>query len=161
MYMMKLNIVCVDTLKEGFNREAQKEYLKRLRSYADVTVCEVSPSRVYDEGNESLITAAMEKEGKGIIKKLIPGITVAMCIEGDQMSSTGLSEFFDRSCTSGKSAINFVIGGSYGLSSEVKEVADIRMSMSKMTFPHELARVVLLEQCYRALTIMKGVKYHK
>ena len=114
------------------------------------------------EPSEKQIANALEKEADMIEKKLSANaLTVAMCIEGKQLSSVKLSEKMADAAVQGRSAINFIIGSSYGLAPRIKSLADIRLSMSEMTFPHQLARVMLLEQIYRAYTILSGTHYHK
>ena len=144
--MLKINIVCVGNLKESYLREAAREYIKRLSGFCRLNITEISES-------------SPEKEKKDIIKNL-NGYTVALCIEGDEISSVELADKIEKICNI-SSAITFIIGGSEGLSGEVKDIVDYKLSFSKMTFPHQLMRVILLEQIYRAFTINKNIKYHK
>jgi 23S rRNA (pseudouridine1915-N3)-methyltransferase len=157
-----VTIIAVGRLKDKFYEDAAAEYLKRLGAYAKVTVTEVRAADLPEDPSPAQVRLALEKEGESILKKLPAGaLAVAMCIEGRQYSSEELAEFLSAAAVRGEGHIAFIIGGSYGLSPEVKAAARERMSMSKMTFPHRLARVMLLEQLYRAFRIGRGEKYHK
>ena len=160
--MMTINIICVGNLKEKFWSEACLEYQKRLRSFCRFNIIEVDEYRLPDSPGDSLIQLALDEEAKCIIKKLEKNAkTIAMCIEGGHLSSEELSARINKFSVEGTSCINFIIGGSWGLSGQIKQMADGKMSMSKMTFPHQLARVMLCEQIYRAFQISGGGKYHK
>lgn len=160
--MQNVTIICVGKLKDAFFDDASAEYLKRLKAYAKVGTVEVKQAPLSDTPSQAEIDRALEAEGAEIIKKIPPNSTViAMCIEGKQLSSEDFSRVFSNAALSGKPNIVFIIGGSFGLSESVKRLAGIRMSMSKMTFPHRLARIMLLEQIYRAYKIAAGEKYHK
>lgn len=158
--MLTVNLIVIGKLKEGYLRDACAEYCKRLQAFCKINVLELPEYRLSDKPSESQILTGLEQEGKSILQKA-KGILVPLCIEGKQMSSEEFAEFFDRQAISGVSEISFVIGGSFGLSDEVKAAGVRKMSMSKMTFPHQLARVMLLEQIYRAFTIQAGIRYHK
>lgn len=161
--MFTVTVIAVGRLKDKFFEDASKEYLKRLGAYAKVNILEIKAFDTASEHpSEAEIQSVLKKEGTEILKK-IPSDSevVALCIEGKLYSSEALSDLFVSSANAGKSHICFIIGGSYGLSEEVKSRAKIRLSMSKMTFPHRLARIMLLEQTYRAFKIAKGEKYHK
>lgn len=151
---MKIKIVCVGNLKEKHWILAQDEYLKRLSRFADVKVVEIK------ESNNKTTEENIKIEGKSILENL-SGYVVSLCVEGKNISSEELSEKFENICLSGKSEITFVIGGSDGLLSEIKNNSDFKLSFSKMTFPHQMMRVVLLEQIYRSFTILNNIKYHK
>ncbi len=143
-------------------REAAAEYIKRLEKRFSVSVIEPKPQPLSSNPNEGEIKAALEKEKNAISAEIQPrSAVVAMCVEGKEMSSAELSEMLESYALSGVSEVVFVIGSSYGLSEEFKKSADKRVSVSKMTFPHELFRVMLLEQLYRAGEISAGTKYHK
>lgn len=158
---MNITLICVGKLKEKYLADACNEYKKRLSAYKP-NIIEISPERLSDSPSESEINSALEKEGKKILEKLPKGSFVyAMCIEGKQRTSEELSAEIEKIKLGGTGSITFIIGGSFGLSDEVKKRADDRLSMSKMTFPHQLARVMLLEQIYRAVQIGLGTKYHK
>lgn len=145
--MQKINIVCVGKIKEKFFTEATGEYLKRLSRFAKVEVREIAECRT------------LEEEG-ALILKAAKGRTVALCIEGKKYSSENLAEYIKELTDSG-SECTFIIGSSCGLSDEVKRKADLKLSFSDLTFPHQLMRVILLEQIYRAFMINGGGEYHK
>ena len=160
--MMNVRIICLGKLKEQYLRDMCAEYVKRLGAYCKVSVTELTPERLPDVPSQSEIKAALEKEGKQILSKTEKGdVVIALCIEGKMLSSEQLSEKLGGFALGGASCVDFVIGSSCGLSDEVKGRADFRLSMSPMTFPHQLARVMLLEQIYRAFSISAGSKYHK
>lgn len=160
--MLRVSVVCVGKLKEKYLREACAEYSKRLQSFCKFDIIEVDEEKTSDSPNNSQIENILNSEGKRILSKLDKGAkVVAMCIEGKQRTSQGLSELLNETAVNGISSVAFVIGGSWGLSEDVKKRADVRLSMSEMTFPHQLARVMLCEQIYRAFSISAGTKYHK
>lgn len=160
--MQPVTIICVGRLKDAFFEEASAEYLKRLKPYAKMNTVEIKQAPRSEAPSQTEIDRALEAEGAEIIRKIPPNSTViAMCIEGKQFSSEDFSRVFTEAALSGRAGVTFVIGGSCGLSERVKRMADIKMSMSKMTFPHRLARIMLLEQIYRAFKIASGEKYHK
>ena len=160
--MQKITIVAVGRLREGCLRETANEYLKRLTGCCSPEVIEIEPVTVPERGaSPADIARALESEGRAIIKKLpSQRLNVAMCIEGRRMDSVEFSKLITASAQNSE-GINFIIGGSYGLSGDVKKLADVRLSMSEMTFPHRIARIMLLEQIYRAYMIAGGSKYHK
>ena len=155
---MRITVVAVGRLKERFWREAADEYLKRLQGYADVTVIEVAdrdPSRL---GEKRAIT----EEGSDVIKALKEGSRIiTLEVDGRELSSTAFAQELGELALRGDSDITFVIGGSHGLAAEVSAKAQMRMSLGPMTLPHNMARVVLLEQLYRAFKIQRGEPYHK
>ncbi len=160
--MLNVNIICIGKLKEKYLRDAADEYIKRLTCFCKLNIIELSPAFLPENPSDAQIKDGLEKEGKLILSRISESAYVyAMCIEGTQESSVKFSKSFDELPISGKSTIDFVIGGSFGLSDEVKNRADKKLSMSEMTFPHQLARVMLLEQIYRAFQISSGGKYHK
>lgn len=160
--MINLNIICVGRLKEDYLRDASAEYIKRMQSLCKLTVTEIPAERLSDNPSYKEIEKALEEEGRKILEKIPKGAAVfAMCIEGKQRSSEELSAELDNLALSGVSNAVFIVGGSFGLSDAVKEKSRYRLSMSKMTFPHQLARIMLLEQLYRAAQISMGTKYHK
>lgn len=160
--MQHVTVLCVGKLKESYWRDAVAEYAKRLSAFCRFTVIEVDEERLPDAPSAAQIAHTLEEEGKRLLSR-IPrdALTVALCIEGKTVSSEMLSARLSSWALDGKSHIAFVIGGSFGLSDEVKNAATLRLSMSPMTFPHQLARVMLLEQIYRAFQIASGGKYHK
>jgi 23S rRNA (pseudouridine1915-N3)-methyltransferase len=158
--MQKMTVICVGTLKEDYLRAAVAEYEKRISGYCKLeTVCVKEEVLRYESASE--IAGALKTEGKRILEAIPKrAYTVALCVEGKQLSSPELAKSFESAYTS-HSEICLIIGSSYGLDDEVKAAADMRLSVSKMTFPHRLMRVILLEAVYRAFTISAGVKYHK
>lgn len=160
--MQTITVICEGKLKEKYLRDACMEYSKRLTAFCKLNVIELNPQRIPENPSASEIDAALEAEAKEIIPKIPNGAKVyAMCIEGKQMSSEKLSQQLSMCAVQGFNNVVFIIGGSHGLSETVKKRADFRLSMSEMTFPHQLARVMLLEQIYRAYQISSGGKYHK
>ena len=160
--MINVNIICIGKLKEDYLRAACAEYQKRLGAFCKLTVTELSPSKLPDNPNDAQITAALNDEAERILSKISANDAVfAMCIEGKELSSEALSAKIDELAVSGFGSICFIIGGSHGLAPQVKQRAKIRLSMSPMTFPHQLASVMLLEQIYRSFMISSGGKYHK
>lgn len=159
--MQAVTIIAVGKLKDDFFKAAGDEYLKRLKSYAKVQIIEIPQTVLPDNPNDTQISSALEKEAEQIIKKIPKGaVVVSMCVEGKLYSSEDLAELMKKSAME-TSDIVFIIGGSVGLSERVKAMSKVRMSASKMTFPHRLFRVMLLEQIYRAYKINAGEKYHK
>lgn len=161
--MMNVNLITVGKLKESYFREACGEYSKRLNAFCRLTVTELAESRLPDSPSEKETAAALSAEGRAM-KKLLDGkdcFNIAMCIEGKQLSSEKLAEKIGEISVSGKSTLNFIIGSSFGIDEEIKKMCGLKLSMSEMTFPHMLARVMLLEQIYRSFQILNGGKYHK
>ncbi len=160
--MQAVTIICEGKLKEKYLRDACDEYSKRLSAFCRLNVIELNPCRLPDSPSQGEINTALETEGKEILSKIPNGAKVyAMCIEGRQMPSEKLSAQLSDCAVQGYNNVVFIIGGSHGLSDNVKRRADFKLSMSEMTFPHQLARVMLLEQIYRAYQISSGGKYHK
>ncbi|MBQ8015946.1 MAG: 23S rRNA (pseudouridine(1915)-N(3))-methyltransferase RlmH [Clostridia bacterium] len=160
--MININIICVGKLKEDYLRMACAEYEKRLGAFCKLKITELSPARLPENPNDSQIEAALNDEGNRILAKIAQNEAVfALCIEGKEFSSEGLSKEIEKCAVSGFGTLAFIIGGSHGLSPAVKSRAKLRLSMSPMTFPHQLARVMLLEQIYRSFMISSGGKYHK
>lgn len=161
--MLTVNIITVGRLKEQYLRDAVSEYSKRLGAFCKLNITELSEQRLSDNPSQKEIDSALSAEGKQILA-LISGKSTynyAMCIEGKQVSSEELAEAFNTIALNGNSTINFIIGSSFGISNEVKASSNFKLSMSRMTFPHQLARVMLLEQIYRAFQIQNNSKYHK
>ncbi|MCR5149746.1 MAG: 23S rRNA (pseudouridine(1915)-N(3))-methyltransferase RlmH [Clostridiales bacterium] len=159
---MNVNIICVGKLKEDYLRNACREYEKRLGAFCKLNIIELTPCRLPENPNPAQINAALEEEGERIISKINRGDAVfTLCIEGEEKSSEAFSKLLSSVMTDGASNIDFIIGGSFGLSDRVKAAGKYRLSFGKMTFPHQLARVMLLEQVYRAFMIQSGAKYHK
>lgn len=145
--MIKIDVICVGKIKESFYRAAVDEYLKRLSRFAKVEVHEIAEGKNLEEEGVNILRAA-----KGKI--------IALCIEGKKFSSVNLAEYVKTLCDSGD-RFCFIIGSSCGLSDEVKKAAHLKLSFSDMTFPHQLMRIVLLEQLYRSFMINGGGEYHK
>jgi 23S rRNA (pseudouridine1915-N3)-methyltransferase len=159
---MKIRVICVGKIKENFYTDAVDEYSKRLSRYCKLEIVELTDEKTPDNASDTLNAQIKEKEGKRILGSLSDSDYVcSLAIEGKMLDSVELSQFIDRLGVEGKSSIAFVIGGSLGLSDEVLSRADMKLSFSKMTFPHQLMRVILLEQVYRAYRIMKNEPYHK
>lgn len=159
--MLKVTIIAVGKAKEKYLADAYSEYAKRLSGYCNLNVVELSPCKA-DESSAASVSDAIENEGDRIIAKLPQrALVIPLCIEGKQMPSEKLAELINNTAVFGTSEICFIIGGSYGLSQRVKNEGKIRFSMSEMTFPHQIARLMLLEQIYRAFKINEGGNYHK
>ena len=160
--MLSVDLVYLGNEKEKYYNEAADEYIKRLSAYCSFKQKNLKDERLSGEPSQNEIAAALEKESKKIFEALPErSYKIAMCVEGKQMSSEELAELFESLSSRGYSGISFVIGSSCGLSESVKKSCDLRLSVSKMTFPHKLFRVMLLEQIYRAFSINAGSKYHK
>ena len=159
--MLSVKIITVGTLKEAYWRDAAAEYAKRLSGYCKLTVVQLKEARVSDTPSEKEIENALDDEAKAILTEMSPrAYKIAMCVEGKQMSSEKLAERLE-SISGERSEVCFVIGSSHGLSEKVKAACDMRLSVSELTFPHQLLRVMLLEAVYRAFNIIAGTKYHK
>lgn len=159
---MNINFIAMGKLKESWYRKSCAEYLKRLGAYVTTKVIEPSPVDLPQKPSPAQIEAALRQESVKIREQIKPGsFTVAMCIEGKTISSEQLSQKLESAAGQGFSTVNFLVGSSFGLDEELKKQADLRLSMSPMTFPHSLARVMLMEQVYRAYSIINNGKYHK
>ncbi|MDE7242686.1 MAG: 23S rRNA (pseudouridine(1915)-N(3))-methyltransferase RlmH [Oscillospiraceae bacterium] len=160
--MKQVTMICVGKLKEKFYAEAAAEYVKRLSRYCRLTVIELPEQRLPDAPAPAGIQRALAKEAEAIRAKIPPSsYVIALCIEGRLRSSEELARQLDTWSNRGEKRLVFLIGGSYGLHPSVKSEAGVQLSMSPMTFPHHLARVMLLEQLYRGFQILEGGKYHK
>ena len=159
--MQRITVLCVGKLKEKFYADAAAEYIKRLSRYCKIEVTELPEMRLPEDPSPAEIKKALAAEANAIRQKLEGGAVVAMCIEGQTCSSEALSKKLAAFALEGKSKGTFLIGGSFGLDETLKKQADWRLSMSPMTFPHHMARIMLLEQIYRACQIAAGTKYHK
>lgn len=160
--MQNVTVLCVGKLKEKFYAAACAEYQKRLTRCCKLSVIELSEERLPENPSVAQIEAALEREAAAIEERLPRGgMLVALCVEGEALSSEELAETLARRALSGAGQVTFVIGGSFGLAGRIKRAAELRLSMSAMTFPHHLARVMLLEQLYRAYQIQNNTKYHK
>ena len=144
--MLNVKIICCGTLKESYLRDAVKEYEKRLSAFCKLTVQEIKEDTL-----DATFTAV----------SAFKGFKIALCVEGNMLSSEQLAEKIDNLAIQGTSEIAFIIGGSDGIAENIKQMCNLRLSFSKMTFPHQLMRVILLEQIYRAFTIINHKQYHK
>lgn len=160
--MLSVKFICIGKMRERFYLDAFEEYRKRLGAYCRLELLEPQEQRLPERPSAAEIGAALEKEA-GEILKAIPqdAYVVALCVEGKELPSEAMAELVEGRENSGKPKLCFVVGGSYGLSETVKKRADLRLSMSKMTFPHHLARIMLAEQLYRGYKIREGSRYHK
>ena len=159
---MKITIVCVGKIKEKFYRDAVEEYKKRLGRYCKMQIVEVADEKTPDKASEALENQIKEKEGNRILSHISDSdYVIALAINGKERDSVELAEHIRSLGLHGKSSLAFVIGGSLGLSEEVLKRADEKLSFSKMTFPHQLMRVILAEQIYRSYRIIHGEPYHK
>lgn len=159
---MKITILCVGKIKEKFYRDAIAEYEKRLSRYCKLEIIEVADEKTPDNASELVEKQIKEKEAERMEKHLKEGAYVcALAIDGKQLDSVELSEKIEGLGTSGISHIVFLIGGSLGMSDVLLKRADMKLSFSRMTFPHQLMRVILLEQIYRGYRIMNHEPYHK
>lgn len=160
--MISISVIAVGKLKEKYLKDGCGEYLKRLTPFAKTEVIEIQEERCSDNPSQSEINNVIEKEGERILAKIKKGTTVIpLCIEGKEYDSRDFSKMIESEMLGGTSSIAFVIGGSFGLSDEVKAMGKAKLSFGKLTLPHQLARMVLLEQIYRAFQIMNNGKYHK
>lgn len=159
---MKITVIAVGKIKEKFYEQAVAEYQKRLSRYCRLEIIQVADEKTPDGASEIVENQIKEKEGTRILAQIKEGAyVIALAIEGEMLTSEGLAEKMEKLAVTGTSHIVFVIGGSLGLSGEVLGRADYRLSFSRMTFPHQLMRVILLEQVYRGYRIISGEPYHK
>lgn len=157
---MKINIIAVGKIKEKYLREAIDEYKKRLTKFCSLNIIEINESVAKVE-NISHIKKSLEEEGQAIISKIKNEYVIVLDLDGKEHSTIELSEKIKNIALKGNSEITFIIGGSYGLNEDVKRKADLRLSFSKLTFPHQLFRLILLEQIYRIFKIINNEPYHK
>ncbi|MEC1478881.1 23S rRNA (pseudouridine(1915)-N(3))-methyltransferase RlmH [Bacillus haynesii] len=159
---MNISIVAIGKLKEKYLKQGIDEYIKRLSAYAKVDIIELPDEKAPENLSDQDMKIVKEKEGERILSKISPDAhVIALAIEGKMKSSEELADNMDRLATYGKSKVTFVIGGSLGLSDTVLKRANEKLSFSRMTFPHQLMRLILLEQVYRAFRINRGEPYHK
>ncbi|MCM3740163.1 23S rRNA (pseudouridine(1915)-N(3))-methyltransferase RlmH [Oceanobacillus luteolus] len=159
---MKITIISVGKLKEKYLKQGIQEYLKRLSSYANVNIVEVADEKAPETLSDAEMETVKRKEGERIVSNIQPDTFVfTLEIEGKMLTSEQFAAKLDELATYGKSKIAFVIGGSLGISDEVKQCSDYALSFSKMTFPHQVMRLVLLEQVYRGFRINRNEPYHK
>lgn len=159
---MHITIIAIGKLKEKYLREGINEYLKRLQSYAKVEIIELADEKEPYNASTAEEKQIKIKEGERIKAKIKPdSYLIALAIEGKQFTSPALAQKIDSLSSAGNSHLTFVIGGSLGLSDEILKSADLLLSFSELTFPHQLMRLILLEQIYRSFRIIKGEPYHK
>ena len=160
--MQSITIIAVGKLKEKFYVQAIEEYSKRLKAYCNFKVVEVKDEMTPENPSETEKNAVLDREAQRIIAKIPKGAKViSLCVEGKQMPSEKFARLIADEAVSGTSRLVFVIGGSMGLSQQIKDMSALRLSFSEMTFPHMLMRVILAEQIYRGYTIISGKTYHK
>ncbi|MDK9710198.1 23S rRNA (pseudouridine(1915)-N(3))-methyltransferase RlmH [Acidaminobacter sp.] len=159
---MRITLIAVGKIKEKFYTEALSEYSKRLSKYVKLEVIEVADEKTPDQTSEREKAQILDKEAQRILAKLPSGTyVIPLAIEGTMLSSEGLAEKLAGLGLQGDSHVAFIIGGSLGLADSILDRADFKLSFSKMTFPHQLMRVILLEQVYRAMRILRNEPYHK
>lgn len=159
--MIKITLITLGKLKEKYLRDAVDEYAKRLSRYCKLDVVELTPINLSEKPSQSEIDSALLKEAEMIEKRIPDGsVVTTLCVEGKANTSEQFAAFLDKNTNSGKNMC-FIIGSSYGLSSQMKQRSDFKLSLSEMTFPHQLFRVMLLEQIYRGFKINEGSTYHK
>lgn len=160
--MLQVEIIYLGGEKESYYSDAAKEYIKRLSGLCSFSEKVIKDEKLPSEPNDTQISVALEKEAERVLSAIRPShFKIALCIEGKQLSSEELAGTLEDIPLRGFSGVTFIIGSSFGLSERVKKACDMRISMSKMTFPHRLARIMLLEQIYRGFSIVQGRKYHK
>ncbi|MGB9679553.1 MAG: 23S rRNA (pseudouridine(1915)-N(3))-methyltransferase RlmH [Minisyncoccia bacterium] len=159
---MNITIIAVGKIKEDYIKNGIKEYIKRMTPYAKINIVEIPDEKAPKELSAKEEKIIIEKEGKKILDKIKKdNFKFSLCIEGEEMDSLKFAQELKQIMDSGNSDVAFIIGGSLGLSEEIKDISDIRLSFSKMTFPHQLMRLILIEQIYRAFKINRNETYHK
>ncbi len=159
---MNINIICIGKLKEKYLKDAVAEYSKRLSRFCKLKITELSEAPLSENYSDGEKEVALFKEAESIHQALKGAdCIISLCVEGKQKSSEDFADFIENNMTGGKSNFAFIIGGSVGLAESIKKASHLRLSFSEMTFPHQLMRVILLEQIYRAFKIISNEKYHK
>ena len=158
---MKIKIYCIGKIKEQYLKDGINEYLKRISPYSSVEVVEVNDSKVKDNPNQSDIEKAKNEEGERVLKLIKNDYLIGLDMNKKEFTSEEFAGFLDKKLVEGGSNISFVIGGSYGLSDALKNRCNTSISLSKMTFLHQMTRLILLEQIYRAFKILNNETYHK
>ena len=156
-YMKKITLICVGNLKEKYLIDAKNEYEKRIKKYFDLKIIEIPETKLNSLSDKEILKS-LDDEAQKILEKIKSNNVITLCVEGEQLSSEKLADFIDKKTDAGE--LYFVIGSSFGLSQKVKQNS-FKLSFSKLTFPHQLMRVVFLEQLYRCGTILNGTPYHK
>lgn len=156
--VLNISIICVGKVKEKYITDGINEFLKRMQSFAKMKIIELK-----EDGNDSNRNLSIEKESEDILKTMekLGGYNILLDIQGKNFSSEEMAEEIQKLTVNGVSSINFIIGGSYGVSESVRRASQMKLSFSKMTFPHQLMRLILSEQIYRWFSIIKNTKYHK
>lgn len=158
---MKIKVYCIGKIKEQYLKDGINEYLKRISPYSSIEVVEVNDSKVKDNPNQFDIEKAKNEEGERVLKLIKNDYLIGLDMNKKEFTSEEFAGFLDKKLVEGGSNISFVIGGSYGLSDALKNRCNTSISLSKMTFLHQMTRLILLEQIYRAFTIINNIKYHK
>lgn len=159
---MKITLITVGKIKESYFRDAIREYTKRLGRYCTLEICEVQDEKTPEGASQALTDAILDREGERIVKKIPEnGYVITLEIKGKKLDSAAFGNMIEKLGVQGKSHLIFIIGGSLGLHKKVRDKADLAVSFSDMTFPHQLMRIILLEQIYRGYRIVKGEPYHK
>lgn len=158
---MKIKIYCIGKIKEQYLKDGINEYLKRISPYSNIEIVEVIDSKVKDNPNASDIKKAKDEEGERVLKLVKKDLLIALDMNKKELLSEEFADFISKKMVEGGSSISFVIGGSYGLSDTLKERCNYSISLSKMTFLHQMTRLILLEQIYRAFKILNNETYHK
>ncbi len=155
---MNINIICIGKIKEKYILDGIQEFTKRMQVFGKLKIFELK-----EDGNDTNRSISIEKEAKSILETLEKnkGFKILLDIQGKTLSSEEMALQIEKIALNGNNTINFIIGGSYGVSEDVRKSADLRLSFSKMTFPHQLMRLILIEQIYRWFSIIKNTKYHK
>lgn len=158
---MKIKIYCIGKIKEDYLKQGISEYLKRLQPYSQVEVVELTDSKIKDNPNASDIEKAKNEEGERVLKVLKNDYLIGLDLNKQEFTSEEFAKFISKKMVDGGASISFVIGGSYGLSDELKKRCNSFITLSKMTFLHQMTRLILLEQIYRAFKILNNETYHK
>lgn len=159
---MNVKLICIGSLKEKFWNDAILEYKKRLMPFCNFDICEITEYKLGKNFSKADIIKSLDEECNKILSNIPKNsYVISLCIEGKSIDSEALANYIYSVGLNGISSIVFIIGSSFGLSEKVKNISDLKLSMSRLTFPHQLARVILTEQIYRSFQIIKGTKYHK
>lgn len=159
--MIKINIICVGKIKEKYLLEGIKEYQKRLSKYCSLQFIELEDEKIYENSNPSLDLIIKEKESKKVIDKMPEGYSILLDVYGEETSSENMAKTLEKIIDQGNSKINFIICGSLGPSEELRRKVNKKISLSKLTFTHQMTRLILLEQIYRCFKINNNETYHK
>ena len=158
---MKIKIYCIGKIKEQYLKDGINEYLKRILPYSNIEIIEVNDSKVKDSPNQSDIEKAKNEEGERVLKLVKNDYLIGLDMNKKEFTSEEFADFLDKKLVEGGSNISFVVGGSYGLSDTLKARCNTSISLSKLTFLHQMTRLILLEQIYRAFKILNNETYHK